>query len=340
MSAPSLGSLIHGFFVEYLSLQKRVQPATLRSYRDGIRLFLGFVARSRRRRITALSPEDLTFESVLAFLKHLEEGRGNHPRTRNQRLAILHVFFDYLGERVPELLGTAQRVAAIRPKRAASPHPHHLDREEIGTLFSSLDVDHRDYERDRALLLFLYNTGARVQEAADVRVRDLDLGTRPSVRLHGKGDKWRVCPLWLDTAQRLLELLRRSEAERVPDAPIFVSRRGEPLTRFGIYKIVRRHSAALDGPTLGSSARRVTPHVFRHTTAVHLLEAGVDVNVIRAWLGHASLTTTNRYAEVPARLKEAALEACTPPLAASSAAFPRQPRWQTDEALLDWLAAL
>jgi len=342
MDAPSLGSLVHGFFVDYLELQRRVQPATLRSYRDGVRLFLRFVSEHQRRRITRLSVEDLTFELVLAFLRHLEEERGNHPRTRNQRLAALHAFFDFLADRVPEMLRTGERVAAIRPKRVPPPEPHHLEREQIGALFSSLCPDHRDYQRDRALLLFLYNTGARVQEVADLRVAHLELGARPSVQLHGKGDKWRACPLWSDTVQQIRELLRSAGTEQAPEAPVFVSRRGTPLGRFGIYKIVRRHAALFDGPPVGHSRRKITPHVIRHTTAVHLLESGVDINVIRAWLGHVSLSTTHRYAEIPPRLKEAALQLCEAPTEATSAGggFPRQPRWQSDEALLSWLDSL
>jgi len=341
MDAPSLGSLVHGFFVDYLTLQRRVQPATLRSYRDGVRLFLRFVSKHQRRRITRLSVENLTFEMVLAFLRYLEEERGNHPRTRNQRLAALHVFFDFLGDRVPEMIHTGERVAAIRPKRVPPPEPHHLEREQVGVLFASLRPDHHDYQRDRALLLFLYNTGARAQEVADLRVAHLDFGSRPKAQLHGKGDKWRECPLWSDTVEQIRGLLRSAETEQVPEAPVFVSRRGTPLSRFGIYKIVRRHAAPLDGPPLGRNARKITPHVIRHTTAVHLLESGVEINVIRAWLGHVSLTSTQRYTEIPPRLKEAALQLCDVPIeATSTGGFPRQPRWQSDEALLTWLDSL
>jgi site-specific recombinase XerD len=341
MDAPSLGSVIHDFFAGYLALQRGVRPATLRSYRDGLRLFLRFLAQSRRRKITQLAVEDLTFEAVLAFLRHLEEERGNRPSTRNQRLAALHAFFDYLAERIPETLHTAERVAAIRPKRTPPPEPHHLQRDQIGALFSSLPEGRPNAQRDRALLLFLYNTGARAQEASDLRVAHVELGRRPAVRLHGKGDKWRECPLWAETAHQLRELLRSQGTEHRPDAPVFASRNRGALTRFGIYKIVRRHAAPLDGPPLGPRARKVTPHVFRHTTAVHLLESGVEINVVRAWLGHASLTSTHRYAEIPARLKEAALRLCEAPFESDPPRqVPRQPRWQSDEALLAWLDSL
>ncbi len=340
MDAPSLGSLVHDFFVGYLTLQRQVQPATLRSYRDGLRLFLLFVSKHRRQKITRLSLEDLSFDRVLAFLRYLEEERGNHPQSRNQRLAILHTFFDYLGERVPEMIHVGERIAAIRPKRVPPPEPHHLERDQIGALFSSLNPGDRNYLRDRTLLLFLYNTGARVQEAADLRVAHLELGRRPSVQLHGKGDKWRECPLWSETVQQIRELIQSTGTERVLEAPVFTSSRGEALSRFGIYKIVRRHAAPLDGPPIGNNPRRITPHVIRHTTAVHLLESGVDINVIRAWLGHVSLTSTQRYTEITARLKEAALQLCEAPIEASSTGLRQQPRWQTDEALLRWLDCL
>ena len=151
---------------------------------------------------------------------------------------------------------------------------------------------------------------------------------------HGKGDKWRVCPLWTQTASLLDEMLVRGPAD--PDAPVFVSRTGQALTRFGIYKIVRRHTAGDDAVNRGSA---VSPHCFRHTTAVHLLEAGVEVNVIRAWLGHVSLETTNRYAEINIRMKAQALEVCEPPVNAS-AGFPRRPIWRDDRSLLEWLQSL
>ena len=156
--------------------------------------------------------------------------------------------------------------------------------------------------RDRALLLLLYNTGARVQEIADLRIGDLDLQDQPSVRLHGKGDKWRSCPLWPQTAQLLRDVLQNRTPQPSAKMPVFVSRGERALTRFGIYKVVRRHTRHLDG-RCPATGRHISPHVFRHTAAVHLLEAGVDVNVIRAWLGHVRLDTTNRYAEITTRTK-------------------------------------
>ena len=332
MTPQPLGPAVQSFFLDGLVTMKGLRPSSVRSYRDGIKLFLRFVATDARRRITRLTFEDLTFERVLAFLRHLEEVRHNQPRTRNQRLALLHTFFEYLAVRSPEMLAVAERVAAIPPKRIPPPETRFLERDEIATLFSQMSPSGRNVARDRALLLFLYNTGARVQEAVDLRVRDLDLAPAKRARLHGKGDKWRTCPLWAETARQLEVAL--GPRPHPPERAVFTSRRGLPLTRFGAYKIVRRHTRHLEA-RLG----RVGPHVFRHTTAMHLLESGVEVNVIRGWLGHVSLDTTNRYAEINIRTKEAALQACEPPSTAS-AAFPTTPVWRDDEALLAWLDRL
>jgi integrase/recombinase XerD len=330
-----LGPLIQSFFVDHLVTVKGLRPTSVRSYRDTIKLLLSFVAQDNKTRITKLTVEDLTFERVVGFLRYLEDERHNHVRTRNQRLAALHTLFDYIAAREPEMLGVCQRVAAIPMKRAAPAETHFLERDEMEALFRGLPRHGRLALRDRTLLLFLYNTAARVQEAADLRVGDLDLDERALVRLHGKGDKWRTCPLWHQTANLLVELLEPDGRPANPDAPVFMSTTGEALTRFGIYKIVRRHAARLDD---ARTHRQVSPHVFRHTAAMHLLEAGVEVNVIRGWLGHADLTTTNRYAEINTRAKIEALRT-TEPSGASAERRPR-PVWRDDQTLLAWLASL
>jgi integrase/recombinase XerD len=332
--AQPIGPLLHSFFVDHLITVKGLRPASVRSYRDTIRLFLSFVAADKSCKITRLSLGDLTFERVVKFLRYLEEERENHVRTRNQRLAALHSLFEYIAGRPPEMLVVCQQVTAVPMKRVAPPETRFLERDEVEALLRRLPHDGRLALRDRALLLFLYNTGARVQEAADLRVEHLDLGEHPLVRLHGKGDKWRTCPLWHQTAELLSSLLGSTDPRSGFEAAVFMAR-GEPLTRFGIYKIVRRHAADLDDPRTG---RRVSPHIFRHTAAVHLLEAGVEVNVIRGWLGHADLTTTNRYAEINTRTKQEALRAVEP--LDTSAGSRTKPIWRSDESLLNWLSSL
>jgi site-specific recombinase XerD len=333
-----IGPILQSFVVDYLQALKGLRPLSVRSYRDTMRLFLAFVASERRRKISRLFVEDFTYESAQRFLRHLEERRRNSVRTRNQRLATVRSFFDYLASRIPERVADAERVAAIPTKRTPPPETRFLERDDVQRLLAALPSKGSRALRDRVLLLFLYNTGARVQETADLRVGQLDLDGTLRVRLHGKGDKWRVCPLWRETAQQLRNLLSQRE-NTAPDASVFCGSRGRPLTRFGIYKIVRRHARLIERTGHKMNTRNISPHVFRHTAAVHLLESGVEVNVIRGWLGHVSLETTNRYAEINTPMKEAALRACEP-ASELSAAFPRNPVWRDDAALLAWLDSL
>lgn len=333
----TLGQLVQSFFVDHLVVQKGLRVGSIRSYRDTMRLFLRFVSEQSHQPIARLSLQDLTCERVLAFLQHLEQARGNHVHTRNQRRAALNTFFSYLAWRMPEMLATCQQIAAIPVKRSSPPATHYLEVDEIAGVLRHLPQLGRHAVRDRTLLLFLYNTGARVQEVADLRVEHLDLEAPAKVHLHGKGGKWRVCPLWNGTVKYLQLLLAERRPAVDPSEPVFCARRATALTRFGIYKIVRRHGAAWD--TSGAEPRRVTPHLFRHTAAVHLLESGVEINVIRGWLGHVNLDTTNRYAELTLRAKAAALRECEPNCA-TFAGGRKGAVWKDDKALLDWLDSL
>lgn len=223
---PSLGPLVQSYFIDHLPVQKGLRVGSIRSYRDTIRLFLCFVSGQRRSPISSLTLHDLTFERVLGFLKHLEKDRGNSVHTRNQRRAALNTFFAYLAVRAPEMLAACQQVAAIPVKRTSLPDTHYLEREEVTALFRALPRDSRFALRDRTLLLFLYNTSARVQEVADLRVEHLELEPPAKVRLHGKGDKWRVCPLWDETVRHLQWLLAKQST--AANAPVFCARRSLP----------------------------------------------------------------------------------------------------------------
>jgi site-specific recombinase XerD len=332
---PALGTLVQSFFTDHLPVQKGLRLCSIRSYRDTMRLFLCFVSEQRGSRIATLALDDLTLERVLAFLRYLEQERGNAVRTRNQRRAALNTFFAYLATRAPEMLAICQQVATIPVKRTSLPDTHHLEPEEVTALFRSLPRQGHRALRDRTLLLFLYNTGARVQEVADLRIKHLELKPPAKVHLHGKGDKWRTCPLWDETVKYLQGLLAQRSAS--PSHPVFCAPQARPLTRFGIYKIVRRHGGSFD--THGPKPRRVSPHLFRHTAACHLLESGVEVNVIRGWLGHVSLDTTNRYAELTLRAKAEALRTCEVGSGISAASPPRV-AWKDDKTLLEWLNSL
>jgi site-specific recombinase XerD len=338
-NTPLLGAVLASFFNDYLKLQKGLRPNSIRSYADAMRLFLQFAAETGKKKITQLGLDDLDADLVSRFLNFLGESRGNAAQSRHLRLAALRTFFEYVGQRFPERLGQAQKVVAIPRKRTQPPETIFLERDEIEGTLAALPADGRHALRDRTLLLFLYNTGARVQEVADLRANDIRFDPSPCVHLHGKGDKWRVCPLWDETASLIKTLLAELERGPRPDQPVFTGPRNAALTRFGIYKIVRRSTKHVIKHGSDGRLRGIFPHVWRHSTAVHLLEAGVEVNVIRAWLGHASLETTNRYAEITIRTKQAALEKCTISIAADRR-IPRKPLWQTDDSLLKWLQSL
>lgn len=327
---------VHHYFLEYLPSHKGLQSSTIRSYRDSLRLFLIFVAEANRIGVSSLGFEHLDYSAVQAFLKNMEVERGNSISTRNQRLAALHVFFEYLGRTAPEMLPVCAKVAAIPMKRHQRPEMKFLARDEIEALFACIPPQNRLSLRDRALLMLLYNTGARVSEVAQLKVGQLDLASPARVRLLGKGSKWRTCPLWSQTAKALQAMLDERAVALSPEASVFVGTTQDRMTRFGIYKRIRHYAKLWGSTDVKASHTHVTPHVLRHTTAVHLLESGVEVNVIRGWLGHVNLETTNRYAEITVRMKAEALKLLDP-IADTGA---RKSAWRNDAAMLAWLSSL
>ncbi len=206
-NTPLLGTILASFFNDHLKLQRGLRPNSITSYADAMRLFLQFAAATGKKKVTQLGLDDLHADVVCRFLNSLEESRSNAAQSRNQRLAALRTFFEYIGQRFPERLEQAQKVVAIPRKRAQPPETTFLERDEIEAILAALPADGGCALRDRALLVFLYNTGARVQEAADLRASDVHFDPTPRVHLHGKGDKWRVCPLWEETSALLKKLL-------------------------------------------------------------------------------------------------------------------------------------
>jgi site-specific recombinase XerD len=332
-----IGPFVRRFLLEELIADRNLTPNTQKSYRDAIRLLFGFVADRHSTDPTRVTVEQLDAAVVRRFLAHLEEDRGNSISTRNQRLAALHSLFRFIGRLVPELVEYATQIQAIPLRRTATPVMPYLDKHEMDALLAVPDRGRAQGRRDYALLLFLYNTGARATEAAEVTIRDLGLGTSPSALFRGKGRKIRTCPLWPRTAKILRKLLgERLDGPR--EEPVFLNVRGQPVTRHGVHALVTRtvRKAAENVPTLRD--KRVSPHTIRHTTAVHLLRAGVDINTIRAWLGHVSLETTNRYAEVDLEMKAQALETCA--VSGPDSARRPAPRWHSDSGLMSFLTSL
>jgi integrase/recombinase XerD len=304
-----LGPYVRRFLLEHVVADRNLSRNTQCSYRDAIRLLLRFMTDRHRIDPVDLTVEHFTAEVVRDFLMYLKSERDNAAATLNQRLTVIHSLFRFVGRQVPELVDLATQLQAVPLRRVEHPTVAYLEKAEIDAMLATPDRGQRQGQRDYALLLFLYNSGARADEAAHLTRGALDLGRPASVRILGKARKTRLCPLWDHTAQVLRTLLE-SRLDGSPDAPVFLNVRGQPLTRFGIHTAVERIAARAATRVPSLKSKRISPHSVRHTTAVHLLRAGVDINTIRAWLGHASLETTNRYAEVDLEMKAKALAAC------------------------------
>jgi len=305
-----LGRAVVRFFQEYLPTLRGMSRHTIQSYRDSMILFLGFAATACRRPIESLELADITADRIGRFLAFLEAERRNSITTRNARLAAMHTLARFLVTGHPEQLAALQQVLAIPFKRGARATPiEYLEKTEIEALLASIDRKTPAGRRDYAMFSLMFNTGARVQEIVDLRVRDLRLEPPCQVRFAGKGNKVRLCPIWPRIARLLRELTEkeRDSTEDPADRHVFLNARGAPMTRFGVRYLLRQHVAAGANiaPTL--AGKRIHPHSLRHTTAIHLLKAGVDFATISQWLGHASLNTTMRYARADLDLKRQAL---------------------------------
>ena len=301
-----LGPWIRRFLLEHVVGERNLSRNTQASYRDTLKLLLPFTSAQTKRPIDRLAIEDLSAQIVRHFLDHVEEDRHCCGVTRNQRLAGIHVLAKFIGAHSPEHLAWCAELRAVPYKKTTQKSIDYLDKPEMDALLASPDRCTKKGARDYAVLLFLYNTGARADEATGVTVADISFGSTPAVRLLGKGSKIRSCPLWA----RTVAVLKPLTIGLGSDDQVFRGRTGEPLTRFGIYNIVKgvaRRTPALSRP---SQRKSVHPHLIRHTCGTHLLRAGVDINTIRAWLGHVSVDTTNIYAEVDLEMKAKALAQC------------------------------
>jgi integrase/recombinase XerD len=307
-----LGPWVRRFLLEHLVAERNLAANTQRSYRDTLRLLLPFAARSARKGIDRLQVEDLSAARVRAFLGELGEKRGCGAATRNQRLAAIRSLAYFVGVRSPEHVPWCAEIRSISFKKAPQPLVSYLEKAEMDALLAAAALDTAQSRRDHALLLFLYNTGARADEVAHVQVMDLDLGQTPgrdpsSVLIHGKGNKQRRCPLWARTVTELLPLVSGHQAQE----RVFRNRRHQPLTRFGIHALVERYARVVAATMPSMAKKRVSPHTIRHTTAMHLLQSGVDLTVIALWLGHESPETTHQYVEADLRMKEEVLGKAT-----------------------------
>lgn len=330
-----LMAITESFFREHLGQVRGASAHTVRAYRDALRMFFGFLAQHARCSVAQLTLTHLNVAAVTAFLKHLESDRANAAATRNCRLTALRSFFRHLLSNDPTRAAQYSRVLALPSRRSATTPASYLEPEQVAIILKQPDRSTVSGKRDHALLLFLYNTGARISEALAVRPQDLCLARPRQVRLFGKGSKERLCPLWNETVVALGQLatLQRSE----PHEPVFRNHRGEPLTRDGAAYLLRKYTSLAARRVPALRRHRITPHVFRHSCAVALLQAGNDLTVIRDYLGHASVATTNRYVATNLKMKRDALESFWRRSGLSST---RASRWKPKPDLLAFLASL
>lgn len=325
--------LLRAFFYDWMVEQRNASAHTIRSYRDTWRLFLKFTAQRRQCPVARLTLVDFTAAEVSAFLQYTEQERHDSIGTRNCRLAALRSFFGFAAGREPAAAAQCAEVLRIPIKKAPAHDPSHLDPDEVAAILAQPDRSTPEGQRDHALLSFLYNTGARIQEALNLCPKAIRLDAPACVRLYGKGRKERLCPLWPETVALLRALLRRQP--RADNEQLFVNRYGIPLGASGVRFKLAKYVEAAAKTVPGLASKHITPHSFRHATAVHLVAAGVDITVIRSWLGHVSLDTTNHYAQANLETKRKALERLD---ASSKSSNP--PRWKRDASLLAWLDSL
>ena len=298
-----LGPWVRRFLLEHLVAERNLSRNTQASYRDALALLLPFVSKQAATAIDRMTVEDLTPAIIRTFLEHLERDRQCSGVSRNQRLTTIHSLARFIGMRSPVHLAWCAEIRAVPFKKTARTVIEYLEKVEMDALLNQPDQRTCLGARDHALLLFLYNSGARAEEAAKLTIANLQLGVPSSARLHGKGNKFRTCPLWSTTATSLSHLV----VNRNKTDAVFLNRINQPLTRFGIHRLVTQYGILASQTVPSLATKRVSPHTIRHTTAVHLLRAGVDINTIRAWLGHVSLDTTHIYAEVDMEMKAKAL---------------------------------
>lgn len=329
----SLANFMKRFFSHYLPVQKGLSANTLAAYRDAIKLLLCYAADTLPKPLDKLAVEDMAEKVVLGFLDYVQEVRSCSARTRNARLAAIHSLFAFIAREQPELLAQCQRIRAIPLKRTEHRTVDYLEEKEIQAILDSVEINSRTAIRDRALLLLLYNTGARVSEVVELKVCDLRLDGTAQVDLLGKGRKHRACPLWPETVGALRAYLKQRTPKQPATEQLFLNANGAPITRFGIRHITAKNAAAAQHRCPSIKTKTVSPHTIRHTTAMHLLRSGNDVNMVSYWLGHVDINTTHIYLEIDMEMKRKMIEKADAPAIKNKAA------WHKPD-VLQWLKAL
>ena len=328
-----LASFIKRFFSHYLPIQKGLSVNTIAAYRDAVKLLLCYAADTLKIALDALTVEDIREKIVLGFLDQLEQSRGCSTRTRNARLAAIRSLFEYIARQEPVLLVHCAQIRAIPIKRAVHQTIDYLQEKEMQAVLDAVDVNSRTGMRDKALLMLLYNTGARVSEIVALELDDLRLDDAAQIRLLGKGRKERACPLWPETVAVLKSYLHQRTPKQPSVQQVFLNANDAPVTRFGIRHITRKYGAQAQVKQPHQTAKRVNPHTIRHTSAMHLLRAGNDINMVSYWLGHADINTTHVYVEIDMQMKQKMIARAGAPK------LGKQSPWQRPQ-VLHWLNRL
>ncbi len=308
----TLMMLVQSFFQNYLVGDRGLSQNTVMAYRDTLKLFFVFECSRQKKPVTKLVLDDVNADAVLLFLNQLESKRNNSIVTRNLRLASLKTFSLFLTTKDVLRAGEYQRIMALPLKKAPHKVIDYLEVNEIKAIIGDFNHENRNGQRDYVLLNLLYNTGARVQEICDLTVSSITFGKLPVVTLVGKGNKTRMVPIWQDTAKLLTDYLRDSQLLGQPEANLFLNACGQPLGRFGVRYIIKKRVKLASENCPGLKSKSIGPHTFRHTIAMHLLQAGVDLSIIRSWLGHVNLQTTHAYVEIDMEMKRKVLNAYSP----------------------------
>jgi integrase/recombinase XerD len=303
-----LANYMKRFFSHYMPVQKGLSVNTILAYRDAIKLLLCYAEDTLGRPVDRFTVEDVTEKVVIDFLDHVEQERKCSSNTRNARLAAIRSLFAFIAREEPALMQQCQRIRAIPLKRTQHQTVDYLDEKEMQAILDAVDSNSRTGIRDRALLLLLYNTGARVSEIVELKLHDLRLDGAGQVHLLGKGKKHRSCPLWPETVAALQTYMEQRSPKEPGIESLFLNANGAPITRFGIRYITNKYGATAQAQCPSIKTKPVNPHTIRHTTAMHLLRSGNDVNMVSYWLGHADINTTHIYLEIDMEMKRRMLE--------------------------------
>jgi integrase/recombinase XerD len=331
LNSSPVGPLLQSFFTEHMLSHRRASPQTVDSYRDTFRLLLRFLRQNTGKEPASLRIGDFDAPAILEFLDHVELQRKNQIQSRNVRLAAIRSFFRLVALRDPASIQVVTRVLSIPVKRADKRLVGYLTRPEMDAILDVPDCKTWGGQRNYTMLLTLYNSGARVSEITSLKRSHIRLGATSFLQLHGKGRKDREVPLWPKTARTLKLWMEATPAP--PDSPAFPSARGAVLSRDGVNYILQDAVLKASKTCPSLATKRVSPHVLRHTTAMHLLQSGVDITVIALWLGHESPETTQVYVEADLKTKEQALQNVAP----AGKGFQR---FKPGDALLAFLDAL